>query len=261
MIIACTDCETVRNHIKPTLSYSLSPEQSADYTVDEVVFTAEGTTARVWERGQPLGQLRLKLLGQHNLSNALAAVAVGRYLGLDFENIAAIVATFTGAHRRFEYRGEQNGILFIDDYAHHPSEIAATLAAAKLRAAESDPRRRVVAIFQPHRYSRTHTFLAEFARCFENADLVITTDIYSAGEPDTGVVNGQQVAEAIAAHHAEVVYQPTLQTVSAYLMEALHPGDLVLFLGAGNLNRIIPELIAFYQQIEQTKAQVCVSPA
>jgi len=109
----------------------------------------------------------------------------------------------------------------------------------------------VVAVFQPHRYSRTLTFLSEFAESFGNADVVITTDIYSAGEPDLGQVTGQQLADAIATRHPYSTYQPSLQTVSAYLMETLLPGDLVLFLGAGNLNRVIPELTAFYQKIEQ----------
>ena len=128
------------------------------------------------------------------------------------------------------------------------------MAAARLRVEDAaSDYRRVVAVFQPHRYSRTLTFLEEFAKSFENADLVLTTDIYSAGEPDLGQINGQDLAEAIGKHHPQVIYQSTLQSVSAYLMETLLPGDLVLFLGAGNLNRIIPELVTFYQQVEQAR--------
>jgi UDP-N-acetylmuramate--alanine ligase len=198
-----------------------------------------------------LGQLKIRLLGAHNLSNALAAVAVGRALGLEFSQIAAGLAGFEGARRRFERRGEANQVLFIDDYAHHPSEVRATLAAARLQVeAPSSSCRRVVAVFQPHRYSRTLTFLEGFAESFGEADLVLSTDIYGAGEPDLGQVSGQDLAEAIGRHHPQVVYQSTLQSVSAYLMETLLPGDLVLFLGAGNLNRIIPELVTFYQQVE-----------
>lgn len=262
IVIGCIDCDNVRQALKPTISYSLDTTLGADYTVDRVVYHANGTTAEVWERGVRLGQLQFKLLGKHNLSNALAAVAIGRLLKLEFEQIAAILATFEGADRRFERRGEYNNILFIDDYAHHPSEIRATLAAARLRAqASTIEQRRVVAVFQPHRYSRTQTFLAEFARSFGDADLVITTDIYSAGEPDLGQVTGQQMADAIAVHQAQVVYQPTLQAISAYLMETLLPGDLVLFLGAGNLNRVIPALMAHYQQVEQSKSEAYCSPA
>lgn len=255
-LIGCIDSVEVRQSLQPTISYSLQPELAADYTVDQVSYRADGTTAQVWERGQLLGQLDLNLLGQHNLSNALAAVAVGRLLGLEFAQIASILATFEGARRRFEQRGQANQILFIDDYAHHPSELRATLAAARLRVQQASDYQRLVAVFQPHRYSRTMTFLEEFAQSFGDADLVVTTDIYSAGESNLGQVTGQQLASKIATHHAHVVYQPTLQTVSAYLMETLLPGDLVIFLGAGNLNRIIPELVTFYQQVEQRQSQI-----
>jgi UDP-N-acetylmuramate--alanine ligase len=250
-VIGCIDSPAVAEFIKPGITYSLY--QSADYTVDQVSYGAEGTRALVIERGQVLGWLELPILGEHNLSNALAAIAIGRLVGLEFAQIADILASFEGARRRFEHRGEHNHILFIDDYGHHPSEIQVTLAAARLRAESTTDPRRVVAVFQPHRYSRTLTFLSEFAESFGDADVVITTDIYSAGEPDSGQVTGQQLAEAIATHHPQSVYQPNLQTVSAYLMETLLPGDLVLFLGAGNLNRVIPDLMTFYQQIEQKK--------
>lgn len=261
-LIGCIDNEAVRTQLQPTISYSLDPSLAADYTVDQVRYGAEGTAARVWERGVLLGEIGLKLLGAHNLSNALAAVAVGRLLGLSFDQIATGLAGFEGARRRFERRGEANQILFVDDYAHHPSEIQVTLAAAQLRVQDAaTPYRRVVAVFQPHRYSRTATFLEAFAQSFGDADLVITTDIYSAGEADLGQVSGPQLAAAIAVHHAQVTYQPTLQTVTAYLMETLEPGDLVLFLGAGNLNRIIPELVAFFQQVEAHQSQVACGSA
>ncbi|MFN7658179.1 MAG: Mur ligase family protein, partial [Dolichospermum sp.] len=105
------------------ISYSLDPDQGADYTVSNVNYRADGTTALVWEKGQALGVLNLQLLGRHNLSNSLAAVAVGRFLGLEFGQIAEGIATFEGARRRFELRGQAAGVTFIDDYAHHPSEI------------------------------------------------------------------------------------------------------------------------------------------
>jgi UDP-N-acetylmuramate--alanine ligase len=249
-LIGCIDSPTLKSSLKPDLTYSIQPNAKADYTVDKIIYKSDGTIAQVWERGILLGQLQIGLLGNHNLSNALAAIAVGRQLGLEFSQIAPILATFEGARRRFESRGEYNQILFIDDYAHHPSEIQVTLNAARLRSQTSTQRRRVVAVFQPHRYSRTQTFLSEFAESFEDADLVITTEIYSAGEPNTGQVTGKTLSEAIATHHSQVIYQPTLPEVAAYLKTVLLPGDLVLFLGAGNLNRIIPELMAFCQAEE-----------
>jgi UDP-N-acetylmuramate--alanine ligase len=243
-IVGCIDCPTLRSHFTPTISYSLQRTAGADYSVDRVVYQAEGITARIWEGDQVLGTLQLSLLGQHNLSNALAVVAVGRHLGLEFDAIASALATFEGAKRRFEVRGECKGITFVDDYAHHPSEIQATLAAARLQVELS---RRIVAIFQPHRYSRTLTFLSDFAKSFGDADLVVVTDIYSAGEAGVEQITGEQVRTAIAAHHERVYYQPTLDEVSQLLAQILQPGDLAIFLGAGNLNQIIPQVIESYQ--------------
>lgn len=279
-LVGCIDCETVKDYLQPTVTYSLQPESEADYTVDCVEYRSDSTLARVWERGAVLGEMKLRLLGKHNLSNALAAVAVGRLLGLKFDAIAQAIAAFEGARRRFEVRGCQNGILFVDDYAHHPSEIRVTLAAARLRVEaiksgevatrhhdscqipisgspqklDSSCLKRVVAIFQPHRYSRTLTFLPEFAESFGDADLVVVTDIYSAGEPNLTQLSGQQVADLIAAHHPQVSYQPNLPSVSKFLTENLQPGDLALFLGAGNLNQIIPEVMAFYSQADEGAA-------
>ncbi|MGB3514220.1 MAG: UDP-N-acetylmuramate--L-alanine ligase [Microcoleaceae cyanobacterium] len=272
-LVGCIDCSTVKDQLKPKISYSLNPESGADYTVDSVNYQADVTYARVWEKGKMLGHLELGLLGKHNLSNALAAVAVGRLLGLEFTAIASAIALFEGAHRRFENRGEWNGILFVDDYAHHPSEINATLAAARLRTKNqklngkshtsnnsdlaittikgknnSIPIQRVVAIFQPHRYSRTQAFISEFAKSFNDADIVVVTDIYSAGESPVGQINGQQVAEAISTYHQQVYYQPSLESVTRFLTDILQPGDMAIFLGAGNLNQIIPEVMAYYQK-------------
>ena len=246
--MACIDCETVRDRFEPHISYSLSPDSGADYYATNIDYRADGTTALVWEKGIALGVLNLTVLGHHNLSNALAAVAIGRALGLEFGEIARGLATFEGARRRFEFRGEVDGITFIDDYAHHPSELSATLAAARLQAR---PGQRVVAIFQPHRYSRTQAFLAEFATSFSHGDLVVLTDIYSAGEADTGLISGKKLAEEVAKHHSNVDYQATLDNVRDFLLQNLRPGDLALFLGAGNLNQIIPEVIDLLGQPAQ----------
>ena len=242
MVVGSIDCDIVRQELKPAISYSLEPDKDADYTAQRIVYGATGTTAEVWERGKRLGTLQLQLLGNHNLSNALAAVAVGRQLGLDFDVIAAAIATFGGAKRRFEVKGKRDGITFVDDYAHHPSEIRATLAAARLQSQAQ--RQRLVAIFQPHRYSRTLTFLDQFATAFSDADLVIVTDIYSAGEVNLSQISGQQVAIAIAHHHPQVLYHGELNSLCQRLTNVLQSGDLTLFLGAGNLNQIIPQLLA-----------------
>ncbi|KAM3092368.1 UDP-N-acetylmuramate--L-alanine ligase [Phormidesmis sp. 146-35] len=252
-LIGSIDCETVRDRIQPTITYSLHRASGADYSVDQVDYRSDGTVARVWERGKVLGQLKIALLGTHNLSNALAGIATGRLLGLKFEVIAEAIALFEGARRRFEKRGQFNDILFIDDYAHHPSEIQVTLAAAKLQASQTVPPQRVVAVFQPHRYSRTLTFLPEFAASFANADLVIVSDIYSAGEPDLNQITGQQVTSLIAHHNPNVLYQPTLQAITHFLNDTLVPGDLAIFLGAGNLNQVIPDVMAHQSGVAQER--------
>jgi UDP-N-acetylmuramate--alanine ligase len=252
VLVGCIDCPTVRDRLKPTITYSINPTLGADYTADRVRYHATGTTARIWERGESLGTLELPLLGEHNLKNALSAIAVGREAGLDFDAIAKGIATFEGARRRFEIRGEHHGIRFVDDYAHHPSEIQVTLSAARLQVGTIAPeaaQHRVVAIFQPHRYSRTEAFLDEFAQSFAEADLVILSDIYSAGESNVGRITGEQVADAITAHHPHVYYQPSVQSVGAFLKETLQPGDTALFLGAGNLNQIIPDVMGYFQPV------------
>ena len=245
LLIGCVDCPAVRTYLNPQITYSLNRDSGADYIAKDVSYDANGSSAEIWEKGEYLGQIRLTVPGEHNVSNALSVIATCRHLGLDFAAIASGLATFGGAKRRFEHRGEANGISFIDDYAHHPSEIRATLAAARAKLS-SDKYSRVVAVFQPHRYSRASTFLDEFAQSFNDADLVIVTDIYSAGEKNTYGLVGEDVANAVANHHQQVHFHPDLASLRHRLKELLEPGDLALFLGAGNLNQKIPETIALY---------------
>ncbi|MEM1369336.1 MAG: UDP-N-acetylmuramate--L-alanine ligase [Cyanobacteria bacterium P01_H01_bin.15] len=237
-LIGCVDCDIIREHFKPQITYGLS--QPADYTARHIDYGATYTNADIYERDTYLGPLKLPLLGKHNLSNALAAIAVGRLLGLEFASIAAGLLQFSGAKRRFEVRGETNGITFVDDYAHHPSEIRATLAAARQW---SKHERRLVAVFQPHRYSRTVAFLAEFAQSFAAADLVIVTDIYGAGETNRQNVSGKTLADEINQHYGHSTYHPAVRELPQFLEQILQSGDLVLFLGAGNLNQVIPDVI------------------
>lgn len=241
-VVGSIDCPVVREQFQPTISYSLDRLRGADYSASDINYGGHSTTAKIWERDVCLGTLTIQLLGPHNLSNALAAIAIGRFLGVPFAAIAAGLATAAGAKRRFELRGEANNIRFIDDYAHHPSEIQVTLAAAKLQATAEG--RRLVAIFQPHRFSRTLTFLPEFAESFVDADVVVISDIYSAGEANPGNITGQHLADQIAQCQPSVYYQPTLADMQQFLNQTLQPGDLAIFLGAGNLNHMIPELIA-----------------
>ncbi len=267
-MVLCLDCETIRDRIlalasgvnvsgtdalKPSCTtYSLDAQSEATYKAGSIKYGSTQTTAVIYERGDRLGQVSVNLLGQHNLSNALAAIAVGRMAGISFEVIAEALSSFEGAQRRFEHRGEAQGICLIDDYAHHPSEIRATLSSAKLQTTPDEQgqakHQRVVAVFQPHRYSRTKTFLTEFSQAFADADCVVATDIYSAGEAKPPDMSGASMAAAIAEHHPQLSYQETLVDVTDYLKTHLTPGDLVVFLGAGDLNRIIPDVLSHLQQ-------------
>ncbi|MEL7350439.1 MAG: UDP-N-acetylmuramate--L-alanine ligase [Cyanobacteria bacterium J06560_5] len=269
-VIGSVDCPTVREllfegprqRIKPDISYSLEASSRADYIAKNIREDAVGTTAEIWERGENLGDILVPLLGLHNLSNALGSIAVARQLGVSFEAIATHMPHFQGARRRFERRGFYNDILFVDDYAHHPTEVQATLAAAQVeRTGElasgrlpAGKSRQVVAVFQPHRYSRAATLLSEFAQSFEGADRVIVTDIYSAGETNTSGITGQQVTEAIAQQRPNTTYHATLDEVTQVLSTTLSPGDIVIFLTAGNLNSILPTVMDAYKQEEAKSA-------
>ncbi|MEM6503528.1 MAG: UDP-N-acetylmuramate--L-alanine ligase [Cyanobacteria bacterium P01_C01_bin.89] len=244
-LVGSIDCPTVKANFKPDITYSLDPNSGANYTADGITLGSQGAAADIYENGELLGRLQLQLLGEHNLSNALAVVAIARHLGVDFSALAAGLGSFSGARRRFEHRGTPSGIAFYDDYAHHPSEILVTLAAARQRL-DSSKTGRVVAVFQPHRFSRVAAFLEEFAVAFGDAHRVIVTDVYAAGEKNETGLDGAAIAQAIANHHPAVDYQSTLDNVVSGLTEILQSGDLVIFLGAGNLNQVIPTIIERY---------------
>lgn len=256
-VIGSIDCPTVRDRIKPDISYSVKADSGADYIATNIREAASGTVADIWERGTRLGELTVPLLGLHNLSNTLAAVAVARQVGVSFESVATHLPNFQGARRRFEHRGFYNEILFVDDYAHHPSEVRATLAAAQVERTgvlRSGCDRKIVAVFQPHRYSRAATLLDEFAHSFDGADRIIVTDIYSAGETNTANITGEQIAHAIAQQQPNTEYHATLEAVTQILATSLVPGDIVVFLTAGNLNAIIPQVMAAYESAPQPEA-------
>jgi UDP-N-acetylmuramate--alanine ligase len=211
----------------------------ADIRITEVVQRADRTDARViWRNAGPL-DVRLRVPGVHNLRNAVAALAAVEALGGALEPAAAALAQFQGVGRRFERLGEHGGVEVVDDYAHHPSELSATLAAAR----QAFPGRRIVAVFQPHLYSRTQAHGEAMGRALAAADLVIVTEIYPAREQPIAGVSGRQVAEAAEEAGANTYFEPTRAKVSRRVFEALQPGDVVLTLGAGDITRVAPELV------------------
>ena len=221
-----------------TVTYGFSSQ--ADLVATEVETEGWGMRFQVRLRGEPLGAVRLRLPGRHNVSNALATLAVALELEVPFRMAADALGSFLGIERRFQLRGEAGGVRVVDDYGHHPAEIRATLAAA--RGLHSG---RLVVIFQPHRYTRTRDLFDEFATAFNDSDLLVVTEIYAAGEEKIPGVEAARLAEAVRAHgHRDVRFLPDLDTLPARLGPELGPDDLVLTLGAGNVTTLGPRLLA-----------------
>jgi UDP-N-acetylmuramate--alanine ligase len=217
----------------------------ADVAAANVELSGFGSSCRVIVRppqspgaARVLGELRLQVPGQHSVQNALAAVAVGLELDVPFPTIAGALADFAGAERRFERRGPVGGVTLVDDYGHHPTEIAAVLAAA--RAAKPD---RIVVAFQPHRFSRTRDLLADFGPALAPADEVVLTDIYAASEAPIPGVTLEALADAVNdARDRPVRLAPTLDDVVSVLVDLARPGDVIVTLGAGSIGSVAPKL-------------------
>jgi UDP-N-acetylmuramate--alanine ligase len=191
--------------------------------------------------GEDLGEFSLGIPGHHMVLNALATIGVALELGVEREVIRASLANFTGADRRFQKRGERNGVIVVDDYGHHPTEIAATLKAARA----GFPDRRLVVAFQPHRYTRTQALLEEFGRAFFDADVVLVTDIYAASEPPIPGLTGRSVVDAILAHgQRDASYCPRVDDLAKVLDGLTEPGDLVITMGAGTITNAGPAFLA-----------------
>ena len=179
-----------------------------------------------------LGSISLSLAGQHNIYNALAAVTVGLELDIPFATIAAALTSFSGVQRRLQIKGERRDIIVVDDYGHHPTEIRATLSALR----DAWPERRLVVLFQPHRYSRTKGLLEDFYTAFHDADMLLMTEIYGAGEPAIEGINSEVLLNGIKKHGQRHAYcKPDIEHLLEKTMEILEPGDVVLTLGAGNI--------------------------
>jgi UDP-N-acetylmuramate--alanine ligase len=231
--ILCLDQKHIQSLIpqveKRYLTYGMSAQ--ADYQVKDVELRPLGSRFRVANHTGDLGWFELSVPGLHNVSNGLAAIAVARELEVDLEVIRKALAEFSGVQRRFQVKGEARGVLVVDDYGHHPTEIRATLAAAKAALG-----RRVVCLFQPHRYTRTKHLLEEFFSAFNQADRVIIMDIYAAGEAPIAGVSGQAVEEGIKRYgHKDAVYISDRDAVVEHLAGTLRQGDLLLTLGAGDV--------------------------
>ena len=214
-------------------------DADADVRIGDIVQQADRTVACIrWPSGRSIS-LRLQVPGLHNLRNAVAALSVVEALGGALEPAAEALSQFPGVGRRFERLGEFGGVEVVDDYAHHPSELAATLSAAR----QAFPGRRLVAVFQPHLYSRTAAHGQAMGQALAAADLVFVTEIYPAREQPIAGVSGRQVADAAKRAGADTRFEPTRAMVGKTVFDELRSGDVVLTLGAGDITRVAPELV------------------
>jgi len=200
-----------------------------------------------------LGPVTLRVPGKHNVYNSLAAIAVGLELEVPFDTIAHALGEFAGADRRFQFKGEEAGVTVVDDYGHHPTEIKATLSAARIGA----PNRRIVVLFQPHRYTRTNDLMDEFASAFNNADVLFVTDIYAASEVPIEGVNAEILTGRIKSWgHKNAEYVGAVENAPEALRANVREGDLVITLGAGSVYKAGDQLLALLrgESVQTTQA-------
>jgi len=246
VVLACGDDRGVGRLLplvtgQRVVSYGLSA--GAMLRAEDVISEGGEMRFRVVEEGKGLGTARIRMAGVHNVRNALAAVGVGRCFGAEWEAIAEGLASFSGVTRRFERIGAAGGVEVYDDYAHHPTEVEATLRAAR----ERFPDLRLVAAFQPHLYSRTRDFAAEFGRALALADVVLVADVYPAREAPIPGVTGQLVADGARAAGARVEYVAERERVPAALRGLVRAGDVCFTMGAGDLDRAARDLLGLLE--------------
>ena len=214
--------------------------EDADYRAGEITYDELAHASfRLIRKGVPAEEYRLGVPGEHNIFNALAAIALAEHMDIAPEIIRKGLLTFTGTDRRFQYKGEKNGFTIIDDYAHHPTEIRATLQAAR-----HHPHREIWCVFQPHTYTRTKAFLPEFAKALSLADHVVLADIYAARETDTLGISSRNLEQELKALGTDVHYFPSFGEIEKFLLEHCIHGDLCITMGAGDVINIGEELLS-----------------
>ncbi|MBR4151830.1 MAG: UDP-N-acetylmuramate--L-alanine ligase [Selenomonadaceae bacterium] len=252
--VLCFDNENLRDIAKDikrkVISYAI--DNDADFTARNIRTTTKGIIFEAVRGGETLGKINLSIHGRHNVLNALATIATALEVGVSFDKIAEGLSNFHGAKRRFQVKGRVRNILVVDDYAHHPTEIAATLKAAR----ETKPHK-IFCIFQPHRYSRTQLLLKEFGKAFREADNLILTDVYSAGEEKISGVGGESIVqEVLSATNQAVSYIPNRENIAAAIKDQLSPGDLVITMGAGDIYKTGDELLELLKDFHEKKIVV-----
>ncbi|HER63170.1 MAG TPA: UDP-N-acetylmuramate--L-alanine ligase [Desulfobacteraceae bacterium] len=241
-VILCLDDPHVADLLprihRRMITYGL--HEQADIYASDIHSRGRKSEFMVRRGAEELGRVTLNIPGRHTIYNSLATVAVGIELEIDFSVIAAALGSFSGVQRRLDLKGEVNGVLVVDDYGHHPTEIRATLDAVR----DGWPEKRLVVAFQPHRYTRTRALFDDFKTAFHRADVLVLTDIYPASEEPIEGVTSAALVEAVKQHgQREVHYMPDVQELHTRLVEILRPGDLLLTLGAGNIVNAGEELL------------------
>ncbi|HPD33422.1 MAG TPA: UDP-N-acetylmuramate--L-alanine ligase [Candidatus Kapabacteria bacterium] len=217
---------------KKIITFGMS--RNNDYYAKDIVLQGNLSKFILVHNSEIVGEISLNVPGYHNVKNALAAVAVASEMGINFSIIKAALQEFNGVIRRFDIKGEINGIMIVDDYAHHPTEIKATLDAAR-----KGWDRRIIAVFQPHTYSRTQEFYKEFAQAFDDADVLVITDVYAAREDPIDGVSGELIAQQSKIYgHKNVHFFPDFENVVGFLLSELKQGDMLITIGAGNISKI-----------------------
>lgn len=249
-VVLCLDEPELQNIMpkikKKIITYGLNGQ--ADVQAVDIRHKENTTSFTVLRDGKELGEIVLQIPGKHNVQNALAAITVGLELGVPFEKAKAGIGKFTGVFRRWDVKAEVNSIMVVDDYAHHPTEIAATLAGVK-----AGWRRRVVCVFQPHLYSRTRDFYEEFGRSFFNADMLVITDVYPAREEPIQGITGELIANTAREFgHKNVHYVQDKKQIPSFLLQHMQRGDIIITMGAGDIWRFGEE---FIKQLQQTPSR------
>ncbi|MEG0831240.1 MAG: UDP-N-acetylmuramate--L-alanine ligase [Acidaminococcaceae bacterium] len=239
--ILCFDNEKLRKLARETstevISYGVDNNE-VDYSAQKISYDKHGTSYELYHKGQHLTTVRLIVPGRHNVLNSLGALAAALELGIALPQILASLQIFSGAKRRFETKGKLADVWVVDDYAHHPTEIKVTLAAAK----QTQPKR-LVCVFQPHRYSRTQLLFEEFVHAFGGCDELILTDIYCAGEEKVPGISSEILAQAVAATGQKVTYIAELKKIPAFLAAQAQQGDLIMTIGAGDVYTVGEALV------------------
>ncbi|HUU50170.1 MAG TPA: UDP-N-acetylmuramate--L-alanine ligase [Nitrospinota bacterium] len=241
--ILCLDQKYIQELIpkveKRCVTYGVTSQ--ADYIAKDITYSGLKTSFNIFNKGKELGEMVINMPGLHNVYNSLATVAVGLELDIKFEIIKKALKEFGGIQRRFEIKGETNGIIVVDDYGHHPTEIRAVLKASK----EVWKEKRMIVVFQPHRYTRTQYLLNDFFTAFNDSDELIITDIYSAGEEPIENIDSRLIYEGVKKYgHKSVFHIRDQSEIVDFLMSIIQKGDLILTLGAGNISSVGDELLS-----------------